>query len=128
MYVFETLLIRFMITSWIEPLAKTGFYTSFISYLVFWSMDILIPGFVSRFFSVHLFLLMSILCVSIWGATIETYYPSRFGLSLGALSIGVLLCTVSFVVLDRSLFSLFLSVMAFFIPFIVLRLIGDHQL
>ena len=45
---------------------KTGFLVSLISYLSFWLLDALRPGFVARFFSVHLFLLASILFAIWW--------------------------------------------------------------
>lgn len=39
---------------------QTAFYTSLISYAVFFAAEILRPGFVSRSFSVHLILLAAI--------------------------------------------------------------------
>ncbi|EKD67451.1 MAG: hypothetical protein ACD_48C00395G0001 [uncultured bacterium] len=53
--------------------ARTGFIVSLTSYSLFWLCDILRPGFVARFFSVHLFLLGVILFGIWWGATVEEY-------------------------------------------------------
>ena len=43
-----------------EAIARTGFVTSVISYAIFWIADIIHPGFVSDYFSVHIFLLAAI--------------------------------------------------------------------
>ena len=43
-----------------SSIAKTGFVTALISYAVFWAADIIHPGFVSNYFSVHLFLLAAL--------------------------------------------------------------------
>lgn len=45
---------------WARAVARTGFWTGLASYLVFWAADLARPGFVSRYFSVHLFLLMTL--------------------------------------------------------------------
>lgn len=57
----------------IERIAKTGFLVSVISYLAFWGADLLQPGFVSRYFSVHIFLLSAGVCGYVWGRCIEEY-------------------------------------------------------
>lgn len=45
---------------WSCAVARTGFWTSVISYIVFWACDLARPGFVSRYFSVHLLLLAAL--------------------------------------------------------------------
>ncbi|MBI2473088.1 hypothetical protein HYV70_00845 [Candidatus Uhrbacteria bacterium] len=57
----------------IEPLVRTGFLTSLLFYILFWFTDFLIPGFVSRYFSVHLFLLTALVCGLLWSHVIDTY-------------------------------------------------------
>ena|SRR3989338_2188291 len=57
----------------IEQLARTGFLTSLIFYILFWFTDFLIPGFVSRYFSVHVFLLTGLVCGLLWSHVIKTY-------------------------------------------------------
>lgn len=44
-----------------KTIAKTGFYTFAYSYIGFFFLDIIRPGFVSFHFSVHLFLVLAIL-------------------------------------------------------------------
>lgn len=53
----------------IERIAKTGYLTSVVSYGAFWLMDAARPGFVARFFSVHIFLLSAILFGVVWAKT-----------------------------------------------------------
>lgn len=59
-----------------ESIARTGFYVSFFSYGLFWMLDLLRPGFVARFFSVHIFLLGVIVFGIWWGAVVEEYADS----------------------------------------------------
>ncbi len=51
---------------WQEPIARTGFWASFISYILFWLADLVRPGFVARYLSVHLFLLAAIIFAIWW--------------------------------------------------------------
>ena len=55
-----------------EPVARTGFFMSLISYVVFLFLDFVRPGFVSRAFSVHLFLAATLL----FGAWWSRLYPT----------------------------------------------------
>ena len=55
-----------------EPVARTGFFMSLISYVVFLFLDFVRPGFVSRAFSVHLFLAATLL----FGAWWSSLYPT----------------------------------------------------
>lgn len=43
-----------------KSIAYTGFIVSLVSYVVFWGADIARTGFVSRYFSVHVFLLAAL--------------------------------------------------------------------
>ncbi len=56
-----------------EKIAKTGFYVFLSSYLIFWLLDALRPGFVSRAFSVHLFLLLAFAFGLWWSVTVKKY-------------------------------------------------------
>ena len=51
-----------------ETIARPGFFTSLISYDVFFLLELVRAGFVSRAFSVHLFLLIAILFAFWWMA------------------------------------------------------------
>ena len=54
-----------------EVLARTVFFTSFVSFVVFFVLDTLFPGFVSRFFWVHWFLLVAILSALWWNFSLH---------------------------------------------------------
>jgi hypothetical protein len=56
-----------------EEIAKTGFLTSISAYVLFWLMDLIRPGFVSRYFSVHLFLLTALIFGGLWASLIDEY-------------------------------------------------------
>lgn len=54
-------------------LTRTAFFTSLVSYVGFWLADLVEPGFVSRYFSVHVFLLSSIVFGLLWSHLLEEY-------------------------------------------------------
>lgn len=56
-----------------HQIAKTGFHVSLISYGLFWLLDVLRPGFVSRSFSVHLFLLAALIFGLWWGIQVKEF-------------------------------------------------------
>ena len=56
-----------------EEIAKTGFLTALVSYISFWFVDLMQPGFVSRYFSVHIFLLAMVVFGLWWAQEIEEY-------------------------------------------------------
>src|SRR3990167_5403038 len=49
-----------------EPVARSGFFMSLISYDVFLFLDFVRPGFVSRAFSVHIFLVATLIFAVWW--------------------------------------------------------------
>ena len=55
----------------IERLAKTGFIVSVFSYLVFFLADVIKPGFVSNYMSVHWWLLASVLFAIVWAIVLD---------------------------------------------------------
>lgn len=57
----------------LEAIARTGFLVSLTSYAVFWTADVVQPGFVSRYFSVHIFLLASVVFGVFWSWVLEEY-------------------------------------------------------
>ena len=57
----------------LEAITRTGFYVSLTSYVVFWLTDVVQPGFVSRYFSVHIFLLASVVFGFLWATVLEEY-------------------------------------------------------
>ena len=50
-----------------KTLASTGFAVSAFSYLFFWLCELLRPGFVARYFSVHYFLIAAVIFGIWWG-------------------------------------------------------------
>ncbi len=57
--------------------ARTGFLASLISYAAFWTADIARPGFVSRYFSVHVFLLAAIAFGWWWMEAEEKWHRTK---------------------------------------------------
>lgn len=57
----------------LEAIARTGFLVSLTSYIVFWLADAVQPGLVSRYFSVHVFLLSSVVFGVVWSRLVEQY-------------------------------------------------------
>lgn len=81
--------------TWQERIAKVGFFTSAISYVSFWIVDAIRPGFVARYVSVHLFLLASIVFGAWWTMTVRTYRDWPFVQYLGAAIFGIVLATIT---------------------------------
>lgn len=104
----------------LEAIARTGFLVSLTSYALFWIADVIEPGFVSRFFSVHLFLLSSIVFGLAWTAVMETY-TSRPRLHRAvALLCGVVLCVLTWsLVGDVGAYRVLLSLIALATPSII---------
>lgn len=108
----------------LEAIARTGFLTAIISYLAFWLVDVVKPGFVSRYLSVHIFLLAAILFGICWSRTMEEYTERPWLQSLTVVALGFLLAVLTWgVVEDLGIYRLFLVVLAFATPFVVCALI-----
>ncbi|MCX6714646.1 MAG: hypothetical protein NTX72_02440 [Candidatus Uhrbacteria bacterium] len=107
-----------------ERIARTGFFVSLVSYAVFWLLDLLRPGFVARFFSVHLFLLGVIVFGVWWGSVVEEY-ADRTRVQYAILA----LCGIVCAVLTWNLGMVFggwrviVSLVALVVPVMVLRLL-----
>ncbi|MFA4845995.1 MAG: hypothetical protein WC654_05540 [Patescibacteria group bacterium] len=74
----------------LEAVSRIGFLVSLISYLAFWVTDLLIPGFVSRYFSVHLFLLTAITFGVLWSCVLKEYEERAWIHHTVALFFGIL--------------------------------------
>lgn len=74
----------------LETLYQTGFIVSVTSYVIFWTTDLLIPGFVSRYFSVHLFLAGAIVFGLCWSLTLKEYEERPWLQLLVAILLGIL--------------------------------------
>jgi hypothetical protein len=79
----------------LETIARTGFLVSLTSYTLFWLADAVRPGFVSRYFSVHMFLLATIVFGLWWANVLDTYqHRPRVHVVLAAL-VGVVLAVLT---------------------------------
>lgn len=105
-------------------IAKTGFLVSLTSYVSFWLLDALRPGFVARYLSVHLFLLSALIFGIWWVQTGETSLDRpRLQVILAAF-LGVLCCVL--VWRSGSGFGslrIVVSLLSAFLPLLILRLV-----
>lgn len=105
-------------------IAQTGFFVSLASYAFFWFIDLVRPGFVARFFSVHLFLLGVIVFGIWWGSVVEEY-TDRPRMQ----HIIITMCGILLAVLTWNLGEIFggwraiVSAVALVIPILALRLL-----
>lgn len=81
--------------TWQERIAKVGFFTSAISYVSFWIVDAIRPGFVARYVSVHLFLLAAIVFGAWWTMTVRTYRDWPFAQYAVATAYGIVLAAIA---------------------------------
>lgn len=81
--------------TWQEKISRVGFFTSAAAYVVFWLADLLRPGFVARYLSVHLFLLAAFAFGVWWMRSVKEYRDWPF-LQYGlAVIFGVLLAILT---------------------------------
>ena len=110
----------------IELLTRTGFLTCLISYILFWVTDFLIPGFVSRYFSVHVFLLIALVCGLLWSHVIETYTQHPQLRRFIVFSLGLLLALLTWKLTPGLGFERFFLVMVvFFTPSLLSFFLND---
>ncbi len=81
--------------SWQERIARTGFFTAAVSYVSFWILDALRPGFVARYVSVHLFLLAAMIFGAWWAVSARSYRDWPFAQYVVAALFGIVLATVA---------------------------------
>lgn len=110
----------------LETIARTGFLVSLTSWIVFWLADLVEPGFVSRSFSVHIFLLAAIVCGWIWSQTLEDYTsrPRAQAVvgALGGLGMAVLTWNLS---QDLGIYRVPLALLSASVPTMVYALMRD---
>jgi hypothetical protein len=108
----------------LEAIARTGFLISFTSYNVFWVTDLIQPGFVSRYFSVHIFLLAAIIFAVVWSRVMEEYTDRPIVQTLVALTFGVFLAVLTWdIASDLDLYRLPLVLIAAVTPLTIYSLI-----
>ena len=72
-----------------------GFLVSLTSYIVFWLADVVQPGFVSRYFSVHIFLLATVVFGVLWSMVLEEYEQRLLIHVVAAITLGVVLAVLT---------------------------------
>ncbi|MBI2475231.1 hypothetical protein HYV69_02270 [Candidatus Uhrbacteria bacterium] len=107
-----------------STISHTGFYVSLISYVVFWILDILKPGFVARVFSVHIFLLSAIAFGIWWAIMVKEYTERPWFEMIIALVMGILLSVLVWIFGEGfGMFRFLVVIIAFFTPLLFLRLV-----
>ncbi len=110
--------------SWQESISKTAFLTSLTSYVLFWLMDLMQPGFVARYFSVHIFLLGAIIFGVWWAGSVEEYTDRPLLQVLVAYAFGFILSVITWnITKDMGVIRGVLVLVSFLIPLFVLKLI-----
>jgi hypothetical protein len=105
---------------WQERIAKTGFFTGIISFIVFFNLDFLIDGFVSHYFSIHWILIITII-FGIWWSSRYTKVRKRAVTNfIFAIILSAFLATVSWSITEifeeyRVLVTLLVSITPFFL-------------
>lgn len=110
----------------LPTLYQTGFIVSVTSYVIFWTVDLLSPGFVSHYFSVHLFLAGAILFGFLWSMTLKEY-EERPWLHY---SVAILLGILGSVIVwrfseDLGGYRILVSAIALFTPLLILQFFKD---
>ncbi len=110
--------------TWQEKISRTGFFTSVISYVGFWILDALRPGFVARYLSVHIFLLSAIVFGAWWSLTVQEYRDWPFFQYVVAILLGILCAWVTWQTgVGFESYRLLAVAAAFIIPSIILSVV-----
>lgn len=97
---------------------------SLVSYVVFWLADVVQPGFVSRYFSVHIFLLASVVFGLLWALVLEEYTSRPMLQVASALFCGLLLAVLTWsLAQDLDVYRVPLVLISFITPTILYTLI-----
>ncbi len=110
----------------LTTLCETGFVVSVTSYVIFWTTDMLVPGFVSRYFSVHLFLAGAILFGLCWSITLKEYVEHPWLHLVVAILLGILGSVIVWKSSeDMGGYRLLITTIALLAPSLILKLIRD---
>ena len=108
----------------LEAITRTGFLVSLVSYVIFWLADVAQPGFISRYFSVHVFLLASVVFGLLWASVLEEYASRPMFQVVVALFCGLALAVLTWgLAQDLGVYRVPLSLVSFFTPTILYTLI-----
>ncbi len=109
-------------------IARTGFFVSLISYGIFWSMDAMRPGFVARSFSVHLFLLGTIVFGVWWAIVVREYRERPWLQRLCATILGFFLAVLTWRLGEGfGAFRFLMVIVALCLPSLFFQLIHDES-
>lgn len=117
--------------SWMPSIARTGFGVSLLSYIGFWLADVLRPGMVTRYLSVHIFLLAAIVFAVWWSVLAQKdtgEWRVRAVMVYGAgITLGLLLAAVVWNVgAGLADYRLLLAAVALGVPIVCLNLIRSE--
>lgn len=108
-------------TAW-SALARTGFLASLVSYLVFLAAEVLRPGFASRYFSIHLFLLAAVLFGFWWSAALKEFKDHWIWQHVCAIIMGVVLLLITWQLgAGFAEYRILMALLAATVPLILLR-------
>ena len=105
-------------------IAKTGFLVSIISYLIFFLFDLMRPGFVSRYFSIHLFLLAAVIFGICWVLQMKESKERAWLQYLTSIILGIIFSVMVWKAggsLDE--YHLLIIVIEFFVPLLILSVL-----
>ncbi len=107
-----------------QSIVKTGFYVSLTSYVIFWLLDAMRPGFVSRSFSVHLFLLAAIMFGVWWGIVVKEYMDRPWVQMCVTGILGIVLAVIVWIFGEQfGLLRLLITLLSLFIPMLFWNLL-----
>jgi hypothetical protein len=110
----------------VEIVLRTVFLTSLISFLVFLTLDLLRPGFVSRTISVHVFLAVAVVSGFFWSHLVKRVEEGKWPVSLFALIFGLAGIFVSWNFrADLSDYLVVVLPLAAIVPFLVIYLLHE---
>ncbi|MBI4257281.1 hypothetical protein HY626_04470 [Candidatus Uhrbacteria bacterium] len=112
----------------LEAITRTGFLVSLTSYIVFWLADVVQPGFVSRYFSVHIFLLATVVFGILWSMVLEEYEQRPLIHILLAITFGVVLAVLTWgLAADLGVYRVPLVLLTALTPMILYALMRDSR-
>jgi len=113
---------------WQETIARTGFLTSVVTYVLFWLADVIKPGLVSNYMSVHWWLLTGV-GFGFWWALALKEQRDRPGWNyLLAFLIGLVLLILSWNIgLNLGEYRFLVVLIAFVLPFSIAHVLRSSD-
>ncbi|MBU0531122.1 MAG: hypothetical protein ABIG32_03065 [Candidatus Uhrbacteria bacterium] len=114
--------------SYFETISRTGFIVSTITYIVFLLSDVIKPGFVSNYMSVHWWLLAAIVFAGFWSVTLKKTHDHPIIQYIVAGILGIIAAIFTWKIgADLAEFRILVTLIAFVLPMTVLAVLrsGD---